>query len=154
MIPARSSSAETEPVLLRRTGPYRDRISVFRRLFDDGVTARAAKDAIDALASDDLAVCPIPGDTDMVALARDLARLDVQVQRRRLPPAGPDFIVDIRNRHRLSQREFADRLGVDVRTLQNWEQGRNRPDQAVVTLMRVFDENPALLERAAFEPVL
>lgn len=152
MIPARSSSAETEPVLLRRTGAFRERITVFRRLFDEGVAARAAKDAIDRLASEDWTVCPVPSDTDFVRLARDLAALDVELSRR---PAADDAssIAVVRERHGLSQREFAERLGVDLRTLQNWEQGRNRPDAAVMHLVRLFDRDPQLVVRTIYAPV-
>ena len=32
-----------------------------------------------------------------------------------------------RKRHKLSQSEFAAKLGISVRTLQNWETGRNEP---------------------------
>lgn len=152
--PARSSSAAPVPVLLRRIGSYHNRISVFRRLFDDGVTARAAKDAIDMLAARDWTICPIPGDTDMTRLAADLLALDVQVELRR--PEQPEtgaWIAAVRERHTLSQRDFADRLGFDVRTLQNWEQGRNRPDSAVLSLIRLFDRDPALVLSAVYEPI-
>lgn len=153
MIPARSSSAAVEPVLLRRTGVFAERVKAFRRLFDDGVSARAAKDAIDALAAEGWAMCPIPSDTDFAMLAHDLSRFDVELRRRRAAPDAPDFIGAIRSRHGLSQREFAERLGIDVRTLQNWEQGRNRPDQAVITLMRLFDEDPMRVQFVNFQPV-
>jgi putative transcriptional regulator len=32
-----------------------------------------------------------------------------------------------RKKHGLSQSEFAEKLGISVRTLQNWEIGRNAP---------------------------
>lgn len=32
-----------------------------------------------------------------------------------------------RRKHNLSQSEFAAKLGISVRTLQNWEIGRNAP---------------------------
>jgi putative transcriptional regulator len=124
---------------------------VFRRLFDEGVPARAAKDAIDILAKEGSVVCPIPSDTDFRALARDLRALDVEVGRRRAINDPAAFIADVRARHHLSQREFADRLGLDVRTLQNWEQGRNRPDDAVLALVRLFDDDPRRVAHAVFE---
>ena len=123
-------------------------------MYDDGVTARAAKDAIDALALDGWTICPIPGDTDMTRLAADLLALDVQVQLRRPEQHETGaWIAALRERHNLSQRDFADRLGFDVRTLQNWEQGRNRPDSAVLHLIRLFDRDPALVLSAIYEPV-
>lgn len=62
-----------------------------------------------------------------------------------LPP-----ISDIRNRTGLSQAEFARLLGVSVRTLQEWEQGRRLPSGPARTLLAIAYKNPkALLETAA-----
>ena len=90
----------------------------------------------------------------MTSLAKELETMNIQV-RRRLPPgeAVPD-LAEARAQHGLSQREFADLLGLDVRTLQNWEQGRNRPDPAALSLMRVFAHAPEVFEEAISEPIL
>lgn len=57
-----------------------------------------------------------------------------------------------RERTRLSQSRFAERLGVSVRTLQEWEQGRGAPSGAARTLLLVAQKNPgALLEVASPE---
>ncbi len=49
----------------------------------------------------------------------------------------------------LSQSEFAALLGVSVRTLQDWEQGRREPSGAAQTLLRIAARNPkAVLEVA------
>lgn len=62
-----------------------------------------------------------------------------------LPP-----IADIRSRTGLSQTEFARLLGVSVRTLQEWEQGRRVPSGPARTLLAIAYKNPkALLESAA-----
>ncbi len=42
----------------------------------------------------------------------------------------------------LSQRKFAQLLGVSVRTLQEWEQGRRAPSGAARTLLRIAAKNP------------
>jgi putative transcriptional regulator len=53
----------------------------------------------------------------------------------------------IRERTGLSQAKFAALLGVSVRTLQEWEQGRRAPSGAARTLLMVAAKNPqALLE--------
>ena len=39
-------------------------------------------------------------------------------------------VKQIRERYALSQSEFADLLGVSIKTLQNWEQGRRAPHGA------------------------
>ena len=49
----------------------------------------------------------------------------------------------------LSQSQFAKLLGVSVRTLQEWEQGRKKPTGAAQTLLRVAVRTPqALLDLA------
>ncbi len=60
----------------------------------------------------------------------------------------PD-VGEIREKTGLSQARFATLLGVSVRTLQDWEQGRRAPSGAARTLLLVADRNPrALLEVA------
>ncbi len=60
----------------------------------------------------------------------------------------PD-ISRIREKTGLSQARFAQLLGVSVRTLQDWEQGRRAPSGAARTLLMVAARNPqALLEVA------
>jgi putative transcriptional regulator len=58
-------------------------------------------------------------------------------------------VITIRERTGLSQAKFATLLGVSVRTLQEWEQGRRAPSGAARTLLLVAAKNPqALLEVA------
>ena len=58
-------------------------------------------------------------------------------------------VAAIRERTGLSQAKFAMLLGVSVRTLQEWEQGRRAPSGAARTLLMVAAKNPqALLEVA------
>lgn len=53
----------------------------------------------------------------------------------------PDVIA-IRDRYGLSQERFAALLGISVRTLQNWEQGRRRPHGPARVLLRVAAKHP------------
>jgi putative transcriptional regulator len=58
-------------------------------------------------------------------------------------------VTAIRVATRLSQARFALLLGVSVRTLQEWEQGRRAPSGAARTLLLIAMKNPgALLEVA------
>lgn len=58
-------------------------------------------------------------------------------------------ISEIREGVGLSQSEFAKLLGVSVRTLQEWEQGRRTPSGPAKTLLAIAHKNPrALLEVA------
>ena len=150
----RSFSDEHVAVSLRRkAGPFTRPIDVARRLFASGMSMRAAHTAIDDLAARSRAICEVPIDGGIEALARDLAPLDVVLLRLRTVADPSTYIAAVRDRHHLSQREFAASLGLDVRTLQNWEQGRNRPDAAVLSLIALFDRNPALVEDVTFEPI-
>ena len=55
----------------------------------------------------------------------------------------------IREKTGLSQPKFAALLGVSVRTLQEWEQGRRAPSGAARTLLLIAARNPrALLDVA------
>jgi len=49
----------------------------------------------------------------------------------------------------LSQAQFAVLLGVSVRTLQGWEQGRKQPSGAARTLLAIARRNPQALRDVA-----
>jgi putative transcriptional regulator len=46
----------------------------------------------------------------------------------------------------LSQLAFANLLGVSVRTLQDWEQGRRQPSGAARTLITIVERKPKVLK--------
>jgi putative transcriptional regulator len=54
-------------------------------------------------------------------------------------------VTSIRERTGLSQARFAELLGVSVRTLQEWEQGRRAPSGAARTLLVIAQKNPKAL---------
>lgn len=55
---------------------------------------------------------------------------------------GVPNVKKIRDRYKLSQSEFAALLGVSIKTLQNWEQGRRSPRGAARVLLHVADKHP------------
>jgi putative transcriptional regulator len=57
-------------------------------------------------------------------------------------------IVALRKRLKLSRQKFADRFGLDVRAVQDWEQGRRVPDRAARVLLTVIDRDPESVVRA------
>ncbi|PKO41794.1 MAG: transcriptional regulator [Betaproteobacteria bacterium HGW-Betaproteobacteria-3] len=57
----------------------------------------------------------------------------------------PTDALQARTRMALSQSQFAKLLGVSVRTLQEWEQGRKKPTGAAQTLLRVAVRTPEAL---------
>ena len=78
---------------------------------------------------------------DLLASVRQMRRGQAaRVTKVELPPAA-----EARARVGLSQQEFARLLGVSVRTLQDWEQGRREPNGAAKTLLRVAATHPEVL---------
>lgn len=58
-------------------------------------------------------------------------------------------VVSARMKSGLSQSAFAKLLGVSVRTLQDWEQGRREPSGAAKTLIAIAERRPEVLREAA-----
>ena len=54
-------------------------------------------------------------------------------------PAPPQVI---RARLKLSQAAFAGLMGVSLRTIQDWEQGRRKPSGPAVALLRIAEQKP------------
>ena len=54
----------------------------------------------------------------------------------------------IRARTKLSRAKFAERFGLDPRAIQEWEQGRRRPDRSSRILLRVIERHPEAVEDA------
>ena len=52
----------------------------------------------------------------------------------------------IREKLQLSQSAFASFMGVSVRTLQDWEQGRRNPQGPAKALLRVVEQHPEVFE--------
>ncbi len=57
-------------------------------------------------------------------------------------------IKEIRNKLKQSQSEFALMIGVSVSTLQNWEQGRRKPEGPARALLQVVSHNPKAVMEA------
>lgn len=51
-------------------------------------------------------------------------------------------VIEARKKTGLSQSQFAAIMGVSVRTLQGWEQGRKQPSGAARTLLAIASTNP------------
>lgn len=94
----------------------------------------------------------MPKDTDLDAFKADLleAVRDMKAGRAARNTRVPvSSVVQARLRTELSQAQFAKLLGVSVRTLQEWEQGRREPSGAARTLLRVAQTHPEVLREVA-----
>ena len=87
-------------------------------------------------------------DPEMQAFQADLLEAVRDMKARRAARSTQVRVTDAadaRARVGLSQSQFAVLLGVSVRTLQNWEQGRSQPSGAAQTLIRVAMTAPQVL---------
>lgn len=66
-------------------------------------------------------------------------------RRTSIPASG---VRGIRERTSLSQPEFADLIGVSVKTLRNWEQDRRRPTGPAAALLSIIEFDPVLAVKA------
>ena len=58
-------------------------------------------------------------------------------------------VAAVRVQSGLSQSAFAQLLGVSLRTLQEWEQGRRSPSGAAQTLLKIALKHPEILRELA-----
>ncbi len=89
-------------------------------------------------------------DDDMRELTEDdFKRTLKQGQRKRLMAgdirSGQD-IADLRRFIGLTQKQFAAALGISIRTLQGWEQGRRRPEGPSLALLRIAARHPRFIK--------
>ena len=56
--------------------------------------------------------------------------------------------LDARTQLEMSQQQFASMLGISVRTLHDWEQGRREPSGAARTLLKIVARHPEVVREA------
>lgn len=59
------------------------------------------------------------------------------------------LVIAVRKELQKTQPAFAKLLAIPVATLRDWEQGRKQPDSAAVTLIKVAQVHPEILENLA-----
>ena len=59
-------------------------------------------------------------------------------------PAAPQVI---RSKLNLSQAAFAGLMGVSLRTVQDWEQGRRKPSGPAEALLRIAEQKPEVFRQ-------
>ena len=87
------------------------------------------------------------------ALGEVLAHVkgEIELPCRIVDDPSAERIQALRKRMKLSRQKFADRFGLDARALQDWEQGRRKPDRAARVLLTVIEQNPKAVEKALAE---
>ncbi len=86
---------------------------------------------------------------DLIQSAEEALR----IAKGEMEPAGvfiPETVdvVAVRKKQRLSQAAFAERYGLPVATLRDWEQKRRSPDRAAIILLTLIERNPKMVADA------
>lgn len=66
-----------------------------------------------------------------------------------IDPLPPERIRTIRRKVAKSAKDFERRFGIPASTVNNWEQGRRKPDPAGRLLLRVIESAPETVEEIA-----
>jgi putative transcriptional regulator len=87
---------------------------------------------------------------DMTEFEKDLLESIRQAKRGegRVTKVAVTAATEARMKLGVSQSAFAQLLGVSVRTLQEWEQGRREPSGAARTLLRIALKSPEVILQA------
>ena len=124
-------------------------VDVARLLTRHGLSLRKAHDALNRLAEGEAVAVELHA-VNRRRLIAELSELEIRALPIRPPKAN---VKEVREHFGLSQAEFAVRFGFEIDTVQNWEQGRNAPDQATQLLLRVIEAFPEEVEAVLTEGV-
>ena len=80
--------------------------------------------------------------------AWERGEIELKTTELKLPKAGD--VINIRKRMGVSSEVFATFMGVSVRTLHYWEQGRREPNASARTLLLVADKQPEALRKVFY----
>jgi len=92
--------------------------------------------------------CPACGESIHGAEDSERVMREMQAFARQVNAAivDPAFIVKVRKKLALDQREAAEMFGGGVNAFSRYENGKTRPPLALVKLLKVLDRHPDLLE--------
>lgn len=123
-----------------RAGKIEQPVRLARVLTSFGLSLRKAHEILNRLAQGQLVAVELYG--DVREIKRDLDALAIEA----LPIQPPDVDVkQVRADTRLSQNEFSLLYGLELDTLQNWEQGRYAPDSFAKLLLQIIRYSPELV---------
>lgn len=82
--------------------------------------------------------------SDFESLQRGLAEVQAYKAGKRASFVvhSPVDVRQLRALTKLTRARFAERYGLDTRTLEQWEQGRRRPDKSSETYLRLIEKAP------------
>jgi DNA-binding transcriptional regulator YiaG len=117
-------------------------IEVIRLLKKRGLSLRKAHETLNRLAKRETVAVELNADAPG-RLVSEFAALGVTAHA--IEPPQSD-VKHVRKRLGLSQAEFALRFGLELATVQNWEQGRYRPDPAAQLALKLIDRHPEIVD--------
>lgn len=131
---------------LKADAGFAETVTFVRALVRRGVTGSVARHVAEQL------VAGLPATVEMpqyegAGLNEELARIGVHASEPR-SIAGSDLAA-LRKRLNLSQEQFANSVGLDVRTVQNWEQRRSALDGPATLLLKLIERCPRIVQRVA-----
>src|ERR1700730_12174480 len=117
-------------------------VSIARLLKKRGMSLRKAHETLDRLAARETVAVELYAD-DASTLISEFSDLGVKAY-----PIMPPQVdaKQVRERLGLTQAEFALRFCLELDTVQNWEQGRYRPDPAAQLLLSIIETDPKFVD--------
>lgn len=91
------------------------------------------------------------GESILEGLEEALAwkRGEIALETVNVDPMPAERIKRIRKLYSKSTKDFEQRFGIPAATMNNWEQGRRKPDPAGRVLLKIIEESPEVAEKAA-----
>ena len=115
-----------------------------------GLSVLKAKRAVETMIEHGEVRVHVPTVESVITLAGELKAAGIRSAQIAGAPVDPR---NIREHLGLTQEQFALRYGLDLATVQNWEQGRSRPDKASAAYLRVIARQPEEAAAAQVEDV-
>jgi putative transcriptional regulator len=125
-------------------------VSLARALIRRGVTPSLARHVAERLLAGHATPVWLPH-YDGAVLAHELDAIGVDLKTPE--PVTGESLAALRKHLHLSQEQFANSVGLELRTLQNWEQNRVAFDAPTALLIKLLERLPNVVQRvAADEP--
>ena len=82
--------------------------------------------------------------SDFESFQRGMAQVDTYLDGARdgYVVHEPVNVRQVRASTKLTRQRFAAKYGLDVRTVEQWEQGRRKPDKSTETYLRLIEREP------------
>ncbi len=125
---------------------FQQPVQVAKLLARQGLTLRRAHRLLNRLVAGEEVSMRLPSVADRKGLLKDCKGLGVFAEIHEAPESL--MIEKIREKLALSQDAFASRFCLNPRTLENWEQGRNRKplDPMTLTYLAIIERYPEIVD--------